>query len=69
MNELRDGNRRSLRGQDESPRIQDDGKDDFDGKGSGRWSSGNQQHGNNATSFHQVANITRHKEKERHLRA
>ena len=35
MNEFRDGNRRSIRGQDESPRIQDDGKDDFDGKGSG----------------------------------
>ena len=32
MNELKDGNRRSLRGHDDSPRIQDDGKDDFDGK-------------------------------------
>ena len=35
MNELKDGNRRSIRGQDGCPRIQDDGKDDFDGKGSG----------------------------------
>ena len=32
MNELRDGNRRSIRGQDGHPRIHDDGKDDFDGK-------------------------------------
>ena len=27
-----DGNRRSIQGHDDSPRIQDDGKDDFDGK-------------------------------------
>ena len=35
MNEFGDGNRRSLRGQDGCPRIQDDGKDDFDDKVSG----------------------------------
>ena len=52
-----DGNRRSIRGHDDSPRIQDDGNDDFDGrKVSGRGPSGNKQHGNNATSFHQVVN-------------
>ena len=27
-----DGNRRSIRGHDDSPRIQDDGNDDFDGR-------------------------------------
>ena len=59
-----DGNRRSIRGQDDSPRIHDDGKTIIKVV-FGRCPSGNQQHGNNATSFHQVANWARQKEKER----